>query len=362
MSGDVASLCAPPDYMLGLPKSAMPPICQVVMQGSTKTKADACCPNGLSLPVNPTVIYQPQPPQCSQSIDTSPYSMALSSVSAPYARTAMPGGSMYADYTFAISPTGSCDSSAINQCCNMAVDRVQITLASSAMVVRTQLNGATLPASSLLVLASPLGAQSTTLTLSNLGLTGAVASTSSIKLTVRLPSGSNKVPDICAAGSPATATVGNCHYSLLPPVSSAQMCCPTSTTSSLAPSVIPPTPSTCSPSVPAPITSTTMGFNFYEGPVAATATSTKFSFMVYNTGMCAGKSTCADVCNWQLYINPAIAPLVSVLAEDGSLSATGLQVIDSGNNASITFFNAPFESTTVMYTVIVAKAGVTLAT
>ena len=287
--GNVSSLCAPPDYMIGLPKSSMPSICQVIMEGSTDTKADACCPYGLSLPVNPNVPYQPQLPQCSQTL-TSPYRMALSSVSSPYTRTITPGGALYADYTFSITSTGFCNADVINQCCNMAVDRVQVTLASSAMVVRTQLNGATMPASLLLVKpvatassSSALGggAQLTTMTVSNLGIDGKSSTSASLVLTVRLPAGVDRVPDICASGSPATSTVGNFAYSLLPPVSTAMMCCPASNTLALAPSVVPVSPSTCAPSVSAPLASATMGFNFHEGPVPTSATSTKFTFMVY---------------------------------------------------------------------------------
>ena len=335
------------------------------MQGSTPKVKDACCPYGLSQPINPNTVYTPAPPQCSQSVDTSAYKVVLSSVSQPFAGTA---GAQYANYTFSISPTGSaCDATAINQCCDMAVDGVQLTLAASAKIVSTQLNGATLASPSVQLAASNTGFGAyQTMTVSKLGLTGTAAA-SSVVVMVLLTTGTTKVPNICAAGSPATATVGECIYALLAPASTSPMCCPSASTTALAPGTSAPTndtttaPGSCAPTLSAPLQSTTMGFNYYEGPVAATATSTKFVFMVYNNATCAGHAYCGNVCSWQLFVNPNLAPLLSFVAEDGSASANGMQTIDvRTSNASVTFLSAPPAAGALMYTIVVAKAGVTL--
>ena len=61
-------------------------------------------------------------------------------------------------------------------------------------------------------------------------------------------------------------------------------------------------------------------------------------------------------------MNPAIAPLVSVLAEDGSLAASSLQNRPPAPTTPRSPSSTLPESATVMYTIVVAKAGVTLDT
>lgn len=275
-------------------------------------------------------------------------------------------------YTLQVNPTGAaCDATAINQCCGMAVEALQLTLASSANVVSTRLNGALLcgTAVQFAPLLAPASSKSPatglqTMTISQLGMANGMTTPSVIVVTVKLPTGTNLVPDICSAGSPSTATVGGCAYAVLPPAStSASLCCPASKTVAVAPTK--PggggSSGTCSPSITVPIQSTTMGFNYYEGPVAASTSSTKFTFMVYNNATCTGKHYCEDVCNWQLFVNPALAPLLSFVAEDGTPESNSLHIVASGPNASVTFLNTPAEGGTVMYTLVVAQAGVTLA-
>ncbi|GAX77958.1 hypothetical protein CEUSTIGMA_g5400.t1 [Chlamydomonas eustigma] len=286
VAGNVSSLCAPPDYMLGL-TAGTPSNCQVIMKGSTPSKA-AC---------NSTAINQ----CCGMSVGS--IEITLSS--------------------YAI---------------------VQTTFINGAKTLNTAQS--LLPSSN--TAQSLLSSSNGGLMVFTIGdLTLVQGDSLEITLTVALPSGSSAVPDICQLGLPSTATVGACSYTFLPAANSVGggMCCPSSTTLPATPGIN--NTGTCSPSKEVPISQTIMRFSYIEGPVAVSATassptSTRFTFMVYNNfSACSGLMYCEAACNWQLYINPS---MINALSFDSDLGtgANGMQAIRTGSNASVTFTAPPF--------------------
>ena len=104
VTGNASSLCAPPDYLLGISTAGMPALCQVIMQGVTPS-SHACCPHSLTQPENPNTPYVPPvTPQCSASITNSPVNVALSSVSTAFSTSTAPNSPLYANYTFKVGP------------------------------------------------------------------------------------------------------------------------------------------------------------------------------------------------------------------------------------------------------------------
>ncbi|GAX83954.1 hypothetical protein CEUSTIGMA_g11378.t1 [Chlamydomonas eustigma] len=360
VAGNVSSLCAPPDYMLGLP-AGTPPICQVIVEGSTPSKAGACCPFNLAAPINTAVSYIPPTPQCSASLNSSPFSMQLASVSYPFSTISAANSPLSTNYTFSVASSAACNSTAINQCCGMSVGSIEITLSSYAIVQTTFINGAKTLNTAQSLLSSSNGG----LMVFTIGdLTLVQGDSLEITLTVALTSGSSAVPDICQLGLPSTATVGACSYTFLPATNSVGggMCCPSSTTLPATPGIN--NTGTCSPSKEVPISQTIMRFSYIEGPVAVSATasspaSTRFTFMVYNNfSACSGLMYCEAACNWQLYINPS---MINALSFDSDLGtgANGMQAISTGSNSSVTFTAPPYMET-VSYTITVNQADVTL--
>eukprot|EP00798_Chlamydomonas_sp_ICE-L_P002225 gene2225-33787_t len=109
-------------------------------------------------------------------------------------------------------------------------------------------------------------------------------------------------------------------------------------------------PGTCQPTTSAPVTETSMGIQYYEGPQSL-GSSTSFVFMVsnHNSAQCT-KAHCQDVCGWTLFINPALADALSFVTED-SAPDNG-QVVASGANASVTFQYGPLSEGTLLYSVM----------
>ncbi|GAX76924.1 hypothetical protein CEUSTIGMA_g4371.t1 [Chlamydomonas eustigma] len=360
VAGNASSLCAPPDYMLGL-SSGTPPICQVIMAGSTPSKAGACCPFNLAAPINTAVSYVPPLPQCSAAISSSPFAMQLKSVSYPSSPVIPANTPLATNYTFTVTSSAPCNASAINQCCSMVAGSVKITLASSAVILSTTVNGAPNLNTAQAALNS-INSGLMTFTINGLNLVQ--GESMEITLLVALKPGSSAVPDICQPGQPESSTVGACSYTFLPAANSVggSMCCPSSTTSSTTPGNNSAT--ICSPSTEVAISQTIMRFSYIEGPVAVSATpsspaSTRFTFMVYNNyTVCTSLMYCESVCNWQLFINPSI---ISTLTFDSDLAlgASGMQSISIGSNSSVTFTAPPYMET-VSYTIIVPQADITL--
>ncbi len=349
--------------MLGIPPAGTPAICQVILKGTAAGQASStCCPFVLSAPMDPSSVYNPPQPQCSQSIANSPFSLALEAVTTPFTLPSAPMGAIYSNFTFELDANGGCDASAVNACCNMAVDGVQITMSSSVVVVGTSVDGVARPS-----ITSPLVGPGTsgvmqTVSVSGLGLASGInARPTTVVVTVRLPAGASTVPDACLRGAPTSPHVGLCSYSLVSaaaPDGSVSMCCPSGVTAAVAPTVpVTPAPGSCAPQLSVPLRTTTMMFSYLEGPLSD-ATSTRFMFMVHNNASaCPERSYCQDICNWELFINPAFGGALTF--ESDMSNSNGVASTNGGSNASVVF-QPPPPGGTVTYTVVVGKPDVTI--
>lgn len=351
VQGAVPNLCPVPDYMLGVPINGT---CQTILLGATPEGA-SCCPFGLSRPMASTPTYTPAPLPCVDALSSSPFQLQLLRVSDAFSDAA---GASLANFSFSLlSDSPSCDPSAINTCCGMAIDALTLPLQPGVSVRSTSVGGQLVSGSAI----NSGGLQLTALGLSDSSIP---AGGLSIVLTVQLPAGASQVPDICLPDPSAPGKVGHCAYSLTAAPGSS-MCCPAASTVALAPgSVAPsppprpsPAPGTCAPSQTVDLGDTSMGFNYYNGPLPASAGTTEFTFTVFNSPVACTKPYCEDVCSWSLSINPAFAQLLSFSSDAPGNSAGAL--LDTASS-SVTFSVPPPHAGTLLYTVIVAAPDVTL--
>lgn len=343
-------LCPTPDFTLGV---HMEGVCQVIVYGtSPSNSAVSCCPNFISEPIVPGDVFVPSAPVCQAELDQSPHRLSLYSVSTPYSQ----GTSKYANYTFVLTSNAACDSTVINSCCQMGVDVIDLDIVSGIKVSKTLVGG--VPVQDVTFSPHPDNVAMQVMSIRSIGLaSGEIPPQGvAIVLTVQVPQTATTARDLCRVKPSADGTVGDCAFALYPSTANS-LCCPAGDTNAVMPGETPVNPpGTCFPEQPAPISDTTMGFNYYEGPIDDAAdVETKFVFLVYNNGTCH-QTYCSDVCNWQLNVNPQIMPFLSFLSGDGS---NGGPVLDSALG-TVTFTQPPAHASTQLYTIIVNKRGATL--
>lgn len=357
--GDVQELCPTPDFMIGTPASGM---CQVIVLGSTLSNGPgSCCSYTLARPASLNNNFVAGLPQCSEALSAGPAAVTLRSVSLPFALPSA-GGALASNYTFDVSPQDGCDPTAINQCCDMAYDALELTIAPSVNIVGTASGVAgqgLVPA----VAAYHATGNSQVMAI-RLGTSGTSSGVTTVVVTVLLPTGTSDVPDLCTASDQtdgsAASLVGGCAYTLRSAATTNSMCCPSSATTPLAPgqNPYPPPPSgTCQPALQVPVTDTSMGFGYYDGPLPLAASSTTFVFIAFNNATCAGQY-CQDLCSWQLLVSSSLVPL---LASANAGSAFTVQSL-SATTSALTFANPPASGGggTSMYTLSVSRSDVTL--
>ncbi|KAJ9516978.1 hypothetical protein QJQ45_027372 [Haematococcus lacustris] len=353
VEGLISQLCPAPD-LLGLPG-----LCSIIVEASTPSNPEACCPRGLSLPSTDNNWVPPTPGfQCMASMTTSAFAVDLLSVSMPWADS--PSTSAV-NYTLLLNRSSTCLTGP-NSCCDMSLSFLTMKMLSSAAVLSVSIQDISARWSS-----APMNEPGQdgymALLVDGLALRAVDTPDAGIPMvvTVRVPRNATEIPQLCS-NSTTNGSYGSCSYFLH---SNDGFCCPAGNTNAIAngpvlptPPILPPSPppfptvppGTCDALYPVNIGDTSMTFSYYE--YTTTDSQTEFVFLVTNhngAGCAVSKAHCTDVCAWSLAVNDAIAGQLDFIADDSVNS--GHEVVQRGPQAAVQFLYGPTGMQSITYTI-----------
>lgn len=352
VEGEVSRACPLPE------NAPIAGLCNVIVIGGSQAE---CCPRSISQPIPATpdnaVVIIPEPFECEYQLERNGFEMDLASVTDVFSMS----GRMFANYTFHLGATSSCDRSNSNTCCSMDLQYILMKITAAVTIHGIYLNDVATPFSTadynlegpVLPLFQNLLLDSVNLDMDDAAL-GAT-----LLVTVAIKAGSTTVPHLCSLN--AATSYGACEYVLR---SSSGNCCPEGTTSvvDVTPNASPPPMDiACSPFVEVPYSEVGMIFQYNKQATSAESTSFLFSIIDQSTLCPKPHSFCGVLCSWSMYITSATAAKLTALLEDMPASERPSYIITfNGLSPMLTWTYGPAASSIASYSVTL-PGGVVLA-